>query len=452
MDCGAAAKPRSGSAAVQSLAKSLSIALMAIAIGVAWGRVLADTAIGIARIAAASWTTTGRIIRGNAIAQTPSACEAVCDMRTEAAMITRHESSPADWRVNNFDLIRLLAALQVAVVHAIADLRPTGFLVQPLRSGLSLFPGVPIFFVISGLLISKSYEQSDSIRNYFRNRCLRIFPGLWVCLAVSVGVILISGVGSIGPVLTRDWLLWWAGQMTIFQGYTPAFLKPLGDGRLNGSLWTIQIELQFYLFLPALYFMLRLHRRRGHVRVLTVLVTSLAGQLVLVHGRLRFPWLTDYDFLFGTLFPYLWMFLVGVLIQRNWSRLRGYLARQAHWWLLGYFLLCIVARRLHIDAGGNNMNPMFLLPLAGLVISCAMSAPSLSDRILHHRDISYGLYIYHMLVINLMLQLGVHAGVLSVVAAIVISLALAAMSWVMVEKPFLMTKRSALRTAKVVLS
>lgn len=360
-------------------------------------------------------------------------------------MIIEHEPSPVDWRVNNFDLIRLLAALQVAVVHALMHLKPPGSFVHIARSGLELFPGVPIFFVISGLLISKSYEQSDSIRNYCRNRCLRIFPGLWVCLVVSVGVILIGGVGTIGTALTRDWLLWWAAQMTFFQSYTPAFLEPFGNGMLNGSLWTIPIELEFYLFLPALYFILRLRQRRGHTLVLTVLLASLVTQLVLVYGRRRFPVLADYDFLFHTLVPYLWVFLVGLLIQRNWSRVRGCFAHKAHWWLLGYLLLCMVARGLHIGNGGNNINPIFLLPLAGLVISCATSAPGLSDRILRHRDISYGTYIYHALVINLMLQFGVPAGVLSVMAAIGISLALAAVSWAVVEKPFLMSKRGALR-------
>lgn len=96
-------------------------------------------------------------------------------------MITEQEPSAADWRVNNFDLVRLLAALQVVVVHALMYLKPRGSFVHIARSGLELFPGVPIFFVISGLLISKSYEQSDCIRNYYRNRCLRIYPGLWVC-------------------------------------------------------------------------------------------------------------------------------------------------------------------------------------------------------------------------------------------------------------------------------
>ena len=37
-----------------------------------------------------------------------------------------------DWRVNNFDLLRLLAALQVAVVHSIGSLKPTGYFARML--------------------------------------------------------------------------------------------------------------------------------------------------------------------------------------------------------------------------------------------------------------------------------------------------------------------------------
>ena len=363
-------------------------------------------------------------------------------MTSRGGSTNGHVPLPADWRVNNFDAVRLLAALQVAVVHAITYLKPAGLPAHLVQFGLNLFPGVPIFLVVSGLLISKSYEQADSIRHYYRNRCLRIFPGLWVCLVVSLGVICAIGVGSLGTVSTREWLLWWAAQMSIFQSYEADFLKSLGfSGGLNSSLWTIPIELEFYLLLPPLYLMLRLHRHRGHMLIFAVLMASLAVELLLVHGRWRFPRIADYSFLQLTLAPYLWMFLVGVLIQRNWTVVRGWLAGCAHWWLLGYLVLCMLATALRIDVGGNDINPVFLLPLAGLVVSVAISAPGLSDRILQHHDISYGLYIYHMLVIRMMMQFALH----SVTAVIAISLGLAIISWTLVERPFLKRKQRALR-------
>jgi len=350
-----------------------------------------------------------------------------------------------DWRVNNFDLLRLLAALQVAAVHGIWMLKPTGYFARLLGAVLDRLPGVPIFFVISGVLISKSYEHSDSLRDYLRNRCLRIFPGLWVCLVVSVAVILALGVGSFGRITAPDWLLWWTKQMSIFQGFKPAFLAALSTG-LNGSLWTIPIELEFYLVLPALYGILRLRRRLGNMRLLAIALASLAVQLLIVSGPRSVGQARAYYLLQVTLAPYLWMFLAGVSIQRNWSTVRGWLVGRAHWWGLGYLLLCVVAGWLHVRTGGNNMSPLYLLPLAGLVVSLAMSAPQLSDRILRHHDVSYGLYLYHMLVINLLVGLAAPSGWASFAAAIIVSLGLAVLSWTLIEKPYLRGKRRPLRT------
>jgi peptidoglycan/LPS O-acetylase OafA/YrhL len=354
------------------------------------------------------------------------------------------EGLASDWRVNNFDLLRLLAALQVAVVHSIGILKPTGYFARLLAAGLDRFPGVPIFFVISGVLISKSYEHSDSLRDFLRNRCLRIFPGLWVCLAVSVAVILALGVGSLGRITTPDWLLWWAGQMSIFQNFQATFLEPLSTG-LNRSLWTIPIELEFYIVLPALYGILRLRRRLGNMRLLAIALASLAVQLLIVNSHRSVGQVRAYSLLEATLAPYLWMFLVGVSIQRNWSTVRGWLFGRAHWWGLGYLMLCAAARWLRVDTGGNNMSPVYLLPLAGLIVSLAMSAPQLSDRILRHHDVSYGLYLYHMLVIDLLVGLATPSGWASFAAAIIVSLGLAALSWTVIEKPYLRGKRRALR-------
>jgi peptidoglycan/LPS O-acetylase OafA/YrhL len=354
------------------------------------------------------------------------------------------EGPANDWRVNNFDLLRLLAALQVALVHSIGILKPTGYFARLLGAGLDRFPGVPIFFVISGVLISKSYERSDSLRDYLRNRCLRIFPGLWICLVVSVAVILALGVGSLGPITTPDWLLWWARQMSIFQNFPAAFLKPLSTG-LNRSLWTIPIELEFYIVLPILYGILRLRMRLGNMRLLVIGLASLAIQLLIVNSNRQVGQVPAYSLLQVTLAPYLWMFLVGVSIQRSWSTVRGWLVGRAHWWGLGYLILCAAAKWLCVDTGGNYMSPIFLLPLAGLIVSLAMSVPQLSDRILRHHDLSYGLYLYHMLVIDLLVGLAAPSGWASFAAALTVSLGLAALSWTLIERPYLKGKRTALR-------
>jgi peptidoglycan/LPS O-acetylase OafA/YrhL len=349
-----------------------------------------------------------------------------------------------DWRVNNFDLLRLLAALQVAVVHGMAILKPTGDFARLLATVLDRFPGVPIFFVISGVLISKSYEHSASLRDYLRNRCLRIFPGLWVCLLVSIAVILALGVASLGRITTPGWLLWWAGQMSIFQNVQAAFLAPLSTG-LNRSLWTIPIELEFYMVLPALYRVLP-RKCPGNMRLLGLALASLAIQLLIVNSNHSVVHLRAYSLLGATLIPYLWMFLVGVAIQRNWSIVRGWLFGRAHWWGLGYLMLCTAARWLNVDTGGNYMSPLYLLPLAGLIVSLATTAPQVSHRILRHHDVSYGLYLYHMLVIDLLVGFAAPSGWASIAAAIIVSLGLAALSWTLIEKPYLKSKRGALRT------
>ena len=295
-----------------------------------------------------------------------------------------------DWRINNFDLIRLLAALQVTITHAISTMHVPGLFTRIAQFGLSFFPGVPIFFVVSGFLISKSYEHSDLLRNYFRNRCLRIYPGLWVCLMVTVGVMLMAGISVIGMIPTRHWLLWWAAQMTVFQNYSVGFQWPrgLGGPGPNASLWTIPIELEFYILLPAIYAVFRLRKRRGNISLLALFTASAALDLGLVYAHEGFPNHTPYIYLPVTVAPFLWMFLVGVMVQRNWNTLRSVFVRRAHWWFLVYLLLCVVATQLRIGVGGNAITPIFLLPLAGLVISGATEKIA-AFRLVHKTDLQF---------------------------------------------------------------
>ena len=180
-------------------------------------------------------------------------------------------------RQNNFDLLRLFAASQVVWFHAINNLE----LHDPLpavSAVLHLFPGVPIFFVISGYLISMSYERSRSLREYCVNRFLRIYPALVLCFAFSLVMLTAAGVWHRIDISTAKFLQWVAMQLTIGQFYSPHVVNvAYGVGHTNGSLWTITVELQFYVAIPLIYLALRrLGVASGNALLAVLLLASYA--------------------------------------------------------------------------------------------------------------------------------------------------------------------------------
>lgn len=155
-------------------------------------------------------------------------------------------------RENNFDLIRLFAASQVLIGHGLSHLEcgSKGHL-------LALFPGVIMFFVISGFLISSSFDRNPKLKNYIRNRFLRIFPALWCCFFVTLICLLVFGYVNKASLTSTSFWAWAAGQISIGQFYTPDFLRSYGVGTPNGSLWTIPVELSFYILLPLIVFLFK---------------------------------------------------------------------------------------------------------------------------------------------------------------------------------------------------
>ena len=151
-----------------------------------------------------------------------------------------------DWKLNNFDLIRLLAAFQVALKHALYHL---DFFPDYLENIIDIFPGVPIFFFISGFLIYRAFEKNCEkdfhLYNFFLNRCLRLYPSLFCCFIFSCVILISTGyLATAGPKF-QDLLAWSFTSLTMFQFYNPEFLREFGVGAINGSLWSISVEIQF---------------------------------------------------------------------------------------------------------------------------------------------------------------------------------------------------------------
>lgn len=355
----------------------------------------------------------------------------------------RGGSPVVDARANNFDLLRLLAAVQVMAGHVAWDMGPRELLPAPLSTALGWFPGVPIFFAISGFLISLSWERSPRLRSYLRNRFLRIYPGLWACFLVTLASLwlLYPALGQGSPERLAFWV---AGELSACHCYTAPALVGYGIGNPNPPLATIPVELQFYAAVPLLYVGLRLTGRRRDLWLLGLLGVALFLYQTWATLNARVGPNALLALLDETLPPHLFMFLVGVLVQRNFRRLAPALVGKPLYWLAAYLASCVALGRFGLAVGGNLMNPLSSLLLAGLVFSLAYTAPTLAERLLRRNDLSYGIYIYHFVVGNAALQLGLR-GQLAIGPVVFLgTFALAACSWVLVERPALTLKTGAL--------
>lgn len=344
---------------------------------------------------------------------------------------------------NNFDLIRLVAATQVAIHHSSTHLQ-VNLHESWLFKLTALFPGVPIFFFVSGFLISKSFERNPELVDYVTNRVLRIFPALIVCFALSVSSVYASGYFETVEVSPAQLIRWFAAQVTFLQFFNPEFMRGYGVGVLNGSLWTIPVELQFYIIVPLLYLLAKRLTRTAELSnalLIGLIAFFLAMNQYYVLARGIAGEQIWYKLLGVSFAPWVYMFLVGVLFQRNFAFFHRVLAGRLIAVSLAYVALALGARFWFGWSFGNTLNPVTLFALCVVTFAAAYSFNTLSDRLLQRNDISYGMYIYHMPVTNLLIHHGFSGSYLALAAALFMSAALALLSWRLVEKPALGLKR-----------
>jgi peptidoglycan/LPS O-acetylase OafA/YrhL len=174
-------------------------------------------------------------------------------------------------------------------------------------SGFPLFSygwlGVELFFLISGFVIFMTLENCTGVLDFIRRRWLRLFPAMLIC---SIFVWL---TGALFP--ERPDGVPVAGQLiSSLTLISPEWLQVIGvkSSPIEGSFWTLFIEVQFYLVAGLAYFLVG---RRGALVIILALFFSgvLARHYYLDH---IFPdWLTAFSNRVGTIY-YGW-FATGAL-------------------------------------------------------------------------------------------------------------------------------------------
>ena len=156
---------------------------------------------------------------------------------------------------NNFDLLRLLAAISVLVSHSFSLTHSPDEPYYKYLGGYDTGGGiaVSVFFVISGFLVTRSL-QSRSVENYLLARVLRILPALALVTLFETFVVgPIFFHGTLRQYFASGALDHLLNMFVFFMRLTiPGVFTDLPHPGMNGSLWSIPAECTFYLLLPFL--------------------------------------------------------------------------------------------------------------------------------------------------------------------------------------------------------
>lgn len=321
---------------------------------------------------------------------------------------------------NNFNLIRLVAAWLVIYGHSYAVTASGGqdLLLQLVQIKFAGGIAVDMFFVISGFLIAASLER-NRLPGYLAARALRIFPALIVCVALSVlvlGPLLSTATDYWRSPVTWKYLSANALLSRDTQYFLPGVFETLPSHAINGSLWSLPIEVRLYLWL-ALFGLLRLlPRLRFNLLCLGLLVFGIVkyGGQSLSPEKINWLYCTAY-FLTGSLawvnrdrVPLRWWLLVAVLALA--ALLRG-----SSYYYLGYFVA---------------------LSYTTLFLAFVPKLPQI-----RRTDLSYGLYLYGWPAQQLVQYYAPSTGpLMNTLWATLIAGTLAALSWHLVERPALRLK------------
>ncbi|MDY7000918.1 MAG: acyltransferase [Thermodesulfobacteriota bacterium] len=322
-------------------------------------------------------------------------------------------------RDNNFNLMRIIAAWLVLVTHSYGLLGLKSH--EPLvRCGSNIplgYLGLHMFFIISGFLISMSYHRRRTALAFIEARLLRIFPGLFFALLFCIFVI--------GPIVTsyplaeyysdKTWLkFFFLNQFCIdyFRDLPGVFISNPYPRAVNGSLWTLPLEMRMYLVV----FLLGIIGVASRKRIFNLLFAGYCLGII-----------SSYYFYFAKFPAHFFLatsFMVGIFFYRN----RIYMP-------INTGLMLVFSSLSIVTAFIGPLGIFFPFVYSYVIFWIAYVPKGMILRYNNIGDFSYGVYIYAFPVQQFLIYkfAGLSVSWLIFGASLIV-LPLAMTSWYFVEK------------------
>jgi peptidoglycan/LPS O-acetylase OafA/YrhL len=331
---------------------------------------------------------------------------------------------------SDIDGLRAIAVLFVLMFHGGLSLFPSGFI------------GVDIFFVISGFLITSiikaSLKNSDfSLSGFYVRRLWRLQPAL---ITVIIFTLILATIFYL-PTDFIDYIrsakyttLLTSNQY--FARSTTGYASPDTAYLLLLHTWSLSIEWQWYLLLPAGILLLNRYLSDRNAKIVTLIITvSMLGLSLYLSDK--YP-SKSYYFLTSRIFEFM---IGGCLIVFNHAQLK---LKQSTASILGVLSLVAIiycATRTNIVLGYPDYHAVIVSIATALLILVGTSTNGIASRILSLPplvfvgSISYSLYLWHWPIFATGRYLGLTENTLFTIICFVVTFVAAYLSYIFIEKP-----------------
>jgi peptidoglycan/LPS O-acetylase OafA/YrhL len=306
-------------------------------------------------------------------------------------------SNTASGRSHALDAVRAVACLMVVICHT--------SLYQGDKSWDGLKNGVMLFFALSGYLLYRPFVMGDvDLRRYAAHRVARIAPAYLVAL---VGVTILTGKQTFLEQPLTYLLFLQNYDLKLWQGFL-------------GVSWTLVLEVLFYLTLPLLAFLLN----RSPTRLAALSAWSfLAAFLIFLFVPSADPRITS-----STFPTIVWVFAPGMFVALFEGRMRW--AARPVTLALGIALLVLGTKVWWASIDLPSAVGSFLVVAWAVERRPALGRLAIPASI--GAALTYSAYLWHVDLLKT-----IHSTPMALLAIV----AVASLSYVLVERPFIRVGR-----------
>ena len=280
---------------------------------------------------------------------------------------------------NAFNAIRLLCCLIVIVGHSF-DISHTTFAYRKL---IDMPISVCIFFILSGFWVTKSFLTSSTIKDYAIKRIKRLLPPYYLTVFLFAIICVFFSEFSTKEYFTSTHFWKYIFWNSIFLNFIcPSLPGVFNEVAINGALWTIKVEIGFYIILPILIYILKKFNSKKKQNIFLSVIYILS--VIWNEGLSRLAPVMHIPSQLSYQLPgFMSYFVMGMLFLFNWE----YLISKKKFFIIP----AVIIFSLHYLTKTEILMPCALtciLMWFGTTLKCF-------KRIGMPVDYSYGMYLFH---------------------------------------------------------